>query len=63
MKNVFPLAVDGNFEEDFTGALSQQSKHIRSLALWPLRIPWWYFVRRSQRHDKTLTQLERTNVR
>ena len=57
-KKLAPLAIDGSFEADFAAVMSEQLEYIRSLALWPLRIPWWYFVRRSQRHDKTLAQLE-----
>ena len=48
-------------EDDFAAVMSEQLAYIRSLAFWPLRIPWWYFVRRSQRHDKPLAQLENVN--
>ncbi len=54
-----PLAGEEEFENDFADALERQSEFIRSLALWPMRIPWWYFVRRGQRHEKTVGQLMR----
>ena len=60
-KKLVPLATDGSFEDDFAAVMSEQLAYIRSLVLWPLRIPWWYFMRRSQRHDKTLAQLENAN--
>ncbi len=57
LKNLSPRSRGGTFEEDFASAMCEQVKYIRSLVLWPLRIPWWYFVRRSHRHNKTLDQL------
>ena len=58
-RNLVPLVSERAFEEDFSEAMAEQSAYIRSLPLWPFRIPWWYFVRRSQRHERTIAQLEK----
>ena len=62
LKKLVPLASDRSFEEYFSEAMLAQSAYIRSLSFWPFRIPWWYFVRRSQRHEKTIAQLEKANL-
>ncbi|HID75814.1 MAG TPA: hypothetical protein EYP56_07435 [Planctomycetaceae bacterium] len=46
-----------SLEEDFVRAIVGQGEYIRSLPLWPLRIPIWYFLRRNVRHNKTIRQL------
>ena len=39
-------------------------EHVRSLWFWPLRGAWWYFVRRRQWHDVSIsTQRERGWIR
>ena len=60
-RNLVPLVGSRAFEEDFSESMAKQSAYISSLKLWPFRIPWWYFVRRSQRHEKTIAQLEKLN--
>ena len=55
-RSVLPLSGDGYLEEDFTAAMSRQSDHVRSLMLWPLRIPYWFFVRRHVRHEKPVAK-------
>ena len=42
---------------DFARAMRRHSEYIRSLPLWPLRMPYWYFVRRKIRHNKSIRQL------
>lgn len=58
LKGISPNHLPENLEEVFATALHQQSRFVRSHLLWPLRVPWWYFTRRSQRHDKSLAQLD-----
>ncbi len=55
-RSVLPLSGDGYLEEDFTAAMYRQSDHVRSLMLWPLRIPYWFFVRRHVRHEKPVAK-------
>ena len=62
LKKMVPLASGRSFEEYFSEAMLAQSAYIRSLSFWPFRIPWWYFVRRSQRHEMTIAQLEKANL-
>ena len=45
------------FSEAFASALRSEGEFIRSILLWPVRIPWWYFTRRRSRHDRTIEQL------
>lgn len=51
-RGLLPLATAGSLEQDFSDAMKMQASYIRSLPLWPLRIPYWYFVRRHLRHEK-----------
>ena len=62
LEKLVPLTSDRSFEEYFSEAMLAQSAYIRSLSFWPFRIPWWYFVRRSQRHEMTIAQLEKANL-
>ena len=61
LKKLVPVAGDQSFEEYFSEAMLEQSAYIRSLSFWPFRIPWWYFTRRSGRHEKTIAELEKVN--
>jgi hypothetical protein len=58
IKNIVPSTSPSEFENIFATAVHQQSRCVRSHLLWPLRVPWWYFTRRSLRHDKSLAQLD-----
>jgi len=55
-RRVLPLSGEGFLEEDFIEAMSRQADYVRSLVLWPLRIPYWFFVRRHVRHGKPVAQ-------
>jgi len=55
-RRVLPLSGEGFLEEDFIEAMSRQADYVRSLVLWPLRIPYWFFVRRHMRHGKPVMQ-------
>ena len=55
-RRVLPLSGEGFLEEDFIEAMSRQADYVRSLVLWPLRIPYWFFVRRHVRHEKPVAQ-------
>jgi hypothetical protein len=46
-----------SLEEDFRKSISEESAYIRSLPLWPLRIPYWYLVVRHRRHNKSIQKL------
>ena len=58
IKNIIPSTSPSELEKVFATAVHQQSRFVRSHLLWPLRVPWWYFTRRSLRHDKSLAQLD-----
>lgn len=48
------VQLDVTFEESFISAIRRQMQHIRSILLWPCRAPYWYFVRRNLRHNKSI---------
>ena len=52
-----PAKYTPNLQDDFTRAMRSDARHVRSLPLWPLRMPYWYFVRRNLRHNKSVRQL------
>jgi hypothetical protein len=54
------LKVSSNvdFIQSFTDTLVGHSRTIRSIPFWIARIPWWYIVRRSSRHNRSVEQLE-----
>ncbi len=43
-------------EISLTSGVRTQAKHVRSLLLWPLRWPYWYFVRRFTWVHKTIKE-------
>lgn len=49
-----PRRID--FAVELLSAVRQQMSHVRSLALWPLRMPWWYFVRRHRLHERSVIE-------
>ena len=52
-------ASDLSFEQAISMSCINQSAYIRSLPLWPLRAPYWFFIRRRTYHGKTVEQLQR----
>lgn len=44
------------FEAVFVRAIVRQMEYIKTIPFWPLRGAYWYFVRRYQRHGKTIQQ-------
>ncbi len=46
-----------DFADAFEDSISKQGRFIRSLPLWIVRIPWWYFTRRDARHNRSVQQL------
>jgi len=46
-----------DLENDFSEFMISQSRYVNSLFLWPLRIPYWFYVRRYLRHNKSVQQL------
>lgn len=49
----------GDVVADFTDAIANQGRFIRSIPLWWLRIPYWYFVRKNRRFNKPVSELDR----
>lgn len=45
-----------DFREDFVGNTRAHMAYIRSLPLWFLRLPYWYFVRRFSMHNKSVRE-------
>lgn len=55
---------DVSFEDALIRSTERLVEHVRSLWFWPLRGLWWYFVRRRQWHDVSIsTQRERGWIR
>lgn len=46
----------GSFQDAFAHGVTEGVRHVRSLPLWPLRWPWWYFVRRCRLCNKTVRE-------
>lgn len=42
------------FEATLVDAIHQQTDYVRSLLFWPLRGTYWYFVRRSRWHNRSI---------
>ena len=51
------VSQEGEFAEAFENSIRQHGTHIRSMAFWILRIPWWYFTRRSKLHNKSVESI------
>jgi hypothetical protein len=45
-----------DFPEALVGGIRREMEHVRSLPLWPLRLPYWYFVRRRRLLNKTVRE-------
>jgi hypothetical protein len=60
LRGLVPLHGGPHLEEDFAAAMHSQTEHIRSLPLWPLRIPGWYFIRRHMRHETPIAKMLRS---
>ena len=43
-----------DFENLFIDYIHRQAAHIRSHFLWPLRMPYWYLIRRPRRHNRSI---------
>ncbi|MBP7431301.1 MAG: hypothetical protein KBC05_17845 [Candidatus Hydrogenedentes bacterium] len=52
--------VPWGFEEDLNRYVILGSQYVMSLPLWPLRAPWWFFVRRRAFHNRSIEQLHRS---
>jgi hypothetical protein len=50
------VQLDGSFEDEFVSAIKKQVGYVRSLCLWPLRGPYWFFVRRRLWHNITIKE-------
>jgi hypothetical protein len=50
------VQLDVSFEDQFVSAIKKQVGYVRSLCLWPLCGPYWFFVRRRLWHNKTIEQ-------
>ena len=49
-----PASLDEPFEEVFVDAVRKEMAFIRGIPLWPLRAPYWYFVRRHLWHNRSI---------
>jgi hypothetical protein len=52
-----PASDDKNFEESFSKGTLDPVEYVSSLPFWPLRIPYWFFVRRKRVLGKTVSEL------
>jgi hypothetical protein len=58
-----PSRQETDFRDAFVGNVRAHAKYVRSLPLWFLRMPYWYFVRRNLRHNKPVReQFERNPI-
>lgn len=53
-------AVPWGFEEAFTKGEMVQGAYIQSLSAWPLRAPYWFYIRKRLCHNKGVEQLHKS---
>lgn len=53
---IAPSTHKTEFAEEFLAGLKAQQRHLNSLPLWVLRVPYWYFVRRTTQHNKSVAE-------
>lgn len=46
-----------SLEREMSEAVESELQAVRRRFLWPLRIPWWYFIRRKLHDSKTVEQM------
>ena len=56
-RGVRPTPTAATLAEDFVDSMRAQAVYIRSLPLWFLRVPYWYFTRRFTKHNKPIAEL------
>jgi len=44
------------FEESFVAAINKESNYLRTLPFWPMRWPYWFFIRRGKWHNKSIKE-------
>jgi hypothetical protein len=52
-----PADQTGDLREDFARGMRSACQYVRSIPLWPLRVPYWYAWRRVARRNKSVRQL------
>ena len=50
------------FEDAFHEGIQKQMAFVRSIPLWPLRAPFWYFVNRRRYHNMSVEQQHRARL-
>lgn len=48
------VQIDKPLEKCFVDAILEQMKFVQSIPLWPFRAPYWYFIRKSLWHNKSI---------
>jgi hypothetical protein len=48
------VQLDVTFEDSLTNTIRKQIECIRSIPLWPCWAPYWFFVRKNLRHNKSV---------
>ncbi len=51
--------VPWGFEEAFTRGEMVQAAHVQTLFMWPLRAPYWFYLRRRLCHNKSIERLHK----
>ncbi len=59
MAGVCVEAVPWGFEKAFTKGEMVQAAYTQSLLAWPVRAPYWFFIRRLLVHNKSIEQLHK----
>lgn len=58
------IQMDVSFEKELFDAAQKQIKYVRTIALWPFRGVYWYFIRKHLWHNKSIkTQHEKGVIR
>ena len=56
------IQIKKEFEQTFLDAMHNQMRYIRSLFLWPLRAPYWFFIRKHLWHNKSIEEQSRRKM-
>ena len=62
LNNVQPVKTTLQFEDYILDSVSGEMKFIQSLFLWQIRMPYWYFIKRSMKWNKTIKEQHSAEV-
>jgi len=56
------LSVPWTFEEAVLESIKMQAAYIQSLSMWPMRAPYWFFIRKGRLHNKSIEELHNAGM-